>query len=225
MVNLYERGKNASMKNQRLVKKVMTDMDIRDSIYQLLTMNPFAIQAIKGNYVDDEMWMYAIDLEPTVFQFIESYKKIPSTKLCMYAVRADGSNIRYIHPSRITEHMMDVAHRTCPTAHLYVKHNHDKEGVTREKTLVPERSSYQESMEEKMTNTILSQLRKNPSMIREIKDPTDEMKAVALVANPDVLLYFDELSPFMVQLMDEYYPDIASMYPNYIAYKRKQEEY
>ena len=214
------------MRRQALVKKVTVENEVRDSIYQLLTMNPFSIQAIKASYLDDDMWMYAIDLEPSVFQFIDSYKKIPSTKLCMYAVKADGSNIRYIHPSRITDKMMDLAHKTCPTAHLYVKHTGGKEeGPTREKSLIPDRTAYQESMEEKMTSTILSQIRKNPSMIREIENPTDEMKAVALISNPDVLLYFDELSPFMVDLMYEYYPDIAPLYPNYTKYKMEHHGY
>ena len=80
-------------------------------------------------------------------------------------------------------------------------------------------------MEDKMNDTIISELRQNPSMIREIENPTEEMKAVALISNPDIVLYFDELSPTMVEVLEEYYPDIAPLYPNYIAFKKEHNDY
>lgn len=212
------------MKESKLLKKIARDVDIRDSIYQLLTMNPFAIQAIKGNYIDDDMWKYAIDLEPTVFQHIDSYKKIPSTKLCIYALKADGRNIQYIHPSRITDHMLDIARETYPNAHKLIQDDvEDEDNITyisnrKERT-------YVQNMEDKMNATIISELRQNPSMIREIENPTEEMKAVALISNPDIVLYFDELSPTMVEVLEEYYPDIAPLYPNYIAFKKEHNDY
>lgn len=209
------------MKHRNLVKKVTRDIDIRDSLYQLITMNPFSIQSIKGNYLDDDMWKYAIDLEPSVFQYIDTYKKVPSAKLCMYAIMADGKNIQYIHPSRITDYMIEIAQRTYPNAELLIQHDEDYE----ESTPVKEKSSYVESMESKMMDTIISEIRQNPRIIREISNPTDEMIAVALITNPDTALYFDTLKPFMVDILEEYYPDIAPMYPNYVSFVREHSEY
>ena len=213
--------------NKRLITKVTRDEDIRDSVYQLLTMNPFAIQAIKGSYVDDDMWKYAIDLEPIVFQYIDTYKKIPSTKLCMYALKADGRNIQYIHPSRITERMIEVAEKTYPDAKYVVRElkSDSKESNNEPFQIIKEKYTYVQNMEDKMNTTILSELRSNPSMIKEIENPTDEMKAVALIANPDIVLYFDELSATMVEILEEYYPDVAPMYPNYIRFKEQHSSY
>lgn len=213
------------MKSDKLLKKITSDIDIRDSIYQLLTMNPFAIQSIKGSYLDDEMWKYAIDLEPTVFQYIDSYKKVPSTKLCIYALKADGRNIQYIHPSRITDYMMDIAHQSCPTAHLLVADNDDEDIPYEKKGYTVKEHTYIQNMENKMNDSIIAELRKNPNMIKDITDPTDEMKAVALISNPDIVLYFDELTPMMAELLEEYYPDICNLYPNYLAYKHKHSIY
>ena len=58
-------------------------------------------------------------------------------------------------------------------------------------------------------------IRENPSLIKYVVDPSDDLKCLALEQDPNIALYFDELSPKMMDVIDRKYSSLKDSLPNY----------
>ena len=92
----------------------------KNKILNAIINDPEIVVLLKEKYVDEEIWKYCIEREPSLFKKM----KHPSESLCMFACEVDGSNLRYIRNKfnyiPITHIMAVTAVKSNPKAILFV---------------------------------------------------------------------------------------------------------
>ena len=96
------------------------DQNIKTKILNAIMEDPEIVLILKEKYVDEDIWKYCIEREPSLFKKM----KHPSESLCMFACEVDGSNLKWIKNKfsyiRITDVMAYTAVKSNPKAILYV---------------------------------------------------------------------------------------------------------
>ena len=137
----------------------------------------------------------------------------PSYASCYTAVEADGRAILDCPPDMIDYRLLERAILTTPSVAILLPRNYltleiRELAVDHDPTLIG-------SIENLPIDYIKGKLKYNPSLIRYIKDPSDELKCYAIEQNPNVALYFPKLSKAMRKVIDEKYPDFREGLANY----------
>ena len=68
------------------------DKKVKVKILNAIMDDPEIVTLLKEKYIDDDVWKFCIEREPSIFKKM----KHPSFDICMYACEVDGSNLRYI---------------------------------------------------------------------------------------------------------------------------------
>ena len=186
-------------------------------IINLIIEDPSIIRLIKNKYLTEDMWKAAIDSEPSIFQ----YMKDPSEKMILYALSKDGANIQYLSKMNviITDKMIYTAIDEYPEAIKLLPYKYQTAEIK-------EYASIKNPVLLRSLNLskgfIDQQLKKDPTLIRYIDNPTEDQLCRALKANPNMISFIEFFTPKMISLIKELYPDIIPMIPNLSSRIRSQ---
>ena len=185
------------------------DIDLKAYAKELISERPEAILVIKKKYIDDDDWESAIEKNPRLLAEWDDTNYDSSYA----AVEADGRAILDCPPDMIDYRLLERAILTTPSVAILLPRNYltleiRELAVDHDPTLIG-------SIENLPIDYIKGKLKYNPSLIRYIKDPSDELKCYAIEQNPNVALYFPKLSKAMRKVIDEKYPDFREGLANY----------
>lgn len=180
-------------------------------IMKLVVEDPSMILVLKEEYVTDDLWIFCIQMEPSLFRKIRH----PSLKICYAAIEADGMNIKRVQKVGydITPRMALAAVKNNPAAIFSIPKELWAESLL-ELACNGDPSLIKEFHNELREDYINRKLRENPSIIQYI-DATDEQKIETLKIMPQICVYFSNPSPRLVEAMRTYAPEFYSlMYKN-----------
>ena len=185
------------------------DIDLKAYAKELISERPEAILVIKKKYIDDDDWEAAVEKNPKLLAEWDD----PYYASCYTAVEADGRAILDCPPDMIDYRLLERAILTTPSVAILLPRNYltleiRELAVDHDPTLIG-------SIENLPIDYIKGKLKYNPSLIRYIKNPSDELKCYAIEQNPNVALYFPKLSKAMRKVIDEKYPDFREGLANY----------
>jgi len=190
----------------------------RSFVFEQIMENPRLITVIKNRYLDDDMLEKCIDAEPGVFKYIKN----PSIRIIRAALIADGGNLAFIPEFRRstlpTEFFIYALQSNLYGSIRYIPEDQleDISPEIKEKLIFdndPEIAyKYGVNVRDEF---IRDRIREDPSLIKYVIDPSDELKCLALEQDPNIALYYDELSPKMMDVIDRKYPSLRGQLPNY----------
>ena len=177
-------------------------------IMELLSDDPSMILMFKNKCITDNMWKIAIENEPSLFQYMTN----PSEEMILLALREDGANIKYLPKMgiTITPKMAYTALKNYPGA-IYLlpidlqTRNVKEFACTEDPTLMKEMDLKKEFVER--------QLRKDPLLVRFLKNPTGDQWCRALEASPNICAFIETFTPRMKEIMLRKYPEMIQMIP------------
>lgn len=175
---------------------------------EIISKYPEAILMLRPCFVSENDWELAITLKPSLFS------KCPSKTvgICMAALSVDGLNLEHIDPTRYEDkayrEMCYTAVEQNPAAIALVP----KAFRSRELKGLAYSKDPNLIMGKKLsTETILQMIRHRPSLIQDVKEPTDEMIITALSGDPRTIVYFKSISPKVKEFYEERFPQYAAM--------------
>lgn len=177
--------------------------------------HPACIPLLKDKWVTDDILISCMEEEPGIFQ----YFKKPSMKVMYKALELDGGNLKFI-PKKVRKKLpvdlLLIAVDSNPRESLplipkkFISEEVKKKLFTSDPALIRDND-----LDMMQTDFLKSRIEENPSDIKYIKDPSNELKCIALRADPNTALYFDELTNDMMDIIDELYPTLKDSLPNY----------
>ena len=182
------------------------------TILKLLSDDPSCILLLRNKCTTDNMWKVVIQLEPSLFQ----YMKDPSNEMCLYALKEDGSNLQYVvkNPSvKLTSEMIYTAVNNYPAAIFDVpaemRDNAIKEfAFDRDPTLIKNFTNVRKEY-------INRKIREDPSFIRFLNDPDEDLVCKAIENDPNYCVYVKKFTPRIKKLIETLYPDIIPLIPGF----------
>ncbi len=182
------------------------------TILKLLSDDPSCILLLRSKCTTDNMWKVVIQLEPSLFQ----YMKDPSNEMCLYALKEDGSNLQYVvkNPSvKLTSEMIYTAVNNYPAAIFDVpaemRDNAIKEfAFDRDPTLIKNFTNVRKEY-------INRKIREDPSFIRFLNDPDEDLVCKAIENDPNYCVYVKKFTPRIKKLIETLYPDIIPLIPGF----------
>lgn len=183
--------------------------DDKRRILNLLIDNPSLILLLKNKYIDEDIWEFCLEREPSLFKHIKN----PSIKLCNYAIELDGNNLKYIlnkHSDiKVTRKMLYVAVDNCPKVIREIPEIIIDEGL---KELAFDRDpSLMQYFNYIRKSYIEQRVKENPSIIQYIKNPDEELICKTLKEEPNIVLYFDKITPAMATIIDKHHPHLIPL--------------
>lgn len=190
-------------------------MEVKNKILRAIMEDPEIVTLLKEKYVDDEIWKYCIEREPSLFRKM----KHPSYNICMHACEVDGSNLRYIKNKfsyiNITDMMVYTAVKSNPKSIIYVPKkllSDDLKEMAFDKD--PSLMQYFDSIRNEYLEKIILE---KPSAIQYVQFPNEELICKAILNDPNVCVYIDKLTQKMLNVLKEHYPEYYTLYSrNYI---------
>lgn len=184
---------------------------------ELILQNPDSIPLIKEKYLTPDVLEYCLSEEPSIFRFIPH----PSMAVINIALELDGSNLEFIkkkdRKSLPIECFIRALNSNPKEALPYVPKKYLSEEI--------KASIFDSNPEVIKENSIKlgedflkDRIKENPQNIKYVTDPSEEIKCLALEQDPNIALYFEELTEKMMDIIDEKYPNLKDVLPNY---KRK----
>ena len=182
------------------------------AIMKLLSDDPACILLLRSKCTTDNMWKIVIQLEPNLFQ----YMKDPSNEMCLYALREDGSNLQYVVKNqsvKLTPEMIYTAVNNYPAAIFDVpaemRDNAIKEfAFDRDPTLIKNFKNIRKEY-------INKKIKEDPSFIRFLNDPDDDLVCKAIENDPNYCVYVKKFTPRIKKLIETLYPDIIPLIPRF----------
>lgn len=187
----------------------LTDQEIQKKMEDIIREDPRMIVAFRPKMITDELWEYAISLEPSLFTAC----KVKSYRLASIAISLDGLHLGNIDPIDYTgdqyEKLCNIAVRQNPKAIMLVpKEFRTDELLAYAYAKDPELLLSEKKLTESMLASIIDH---NPSLIQYVVDPTDELIIRALRKDPRVIVYFATISDAVKDFYEENYPQYAAM--------------
>lgn len=188
----------------------MSTTETQDRIMEVIKQCPSMILTFKSRYITDDMWEYAIAMEPRLFAECKEL----TYNLATTALMMDGMNLASIDPIKFTEEqyrkLCRLAVEQNPKAIVAVpKEFRTEELRTYAYARDPSLLLCEKKLDEDMIIAILDH---NPGLIRYVVNPTDEMMIKALSKDPRTIVYFATLSDKVKKFFEETYPEYAAMY-------------
>lgn len=191
----------------------------RAFVFEQIMDNPRLITIIKKRYLDDDMLEKCIDSEAGVFQYIKN----PSMRIIRAAIMADGGNLAYIPEYKRNSLPVEIFIYALQS-NLYGAIKYIPEGILtnglsheiKEKLIFDNDPEIAFKYGINVRDEFLrDKIRHDPSLIKFVTEPSDELKCLALEGDPNIALYYDELSPNMMDIIDRKYPSLKGQLPNY----------
>lgn len=212
MVNIWKRQVSKNMKS--LEEKARKEQEKRGIAFRCLIDHPEYISIIKKKYTDDDMLIRLIENDPEIFSNIHN----PSDKVIRAALEADGANLAYIKKKKrktLPHEFFMLAVQSNPIAAVeYIPKECIPESV-KQMLFTSDPDIILKNKLELSEDFLLNEIKANPNLIKYVTNPSDNLKCAALSEDPNVALYYEELSPRMMDIIDEKYPNLKSLLPNY----------
>lgn len=188
---------------------------IKSRLLKVLVEDPTMILVLKNKYITDDLWRVCIEREPSLFQEMKN----PNEEMCEFALQVDGSVLKHIRKKftyiKITKRMAICAILSCPKAILYVPEKILDEGL---KEMAFDRDpSLMKEFRYVRPEYINKKLLENPAYIKYINNPNEDMVCNALIAEPNICVYFEKLTPKMITILKEYHPQFLELYQNLLV--------
>lgn len=188
------------------------DKQAKTKILNVIMDDPEIVLLIKERYVDEEIWRYCIEMEPSLFKKM----KHPSESLCLYACEIDGSNLRYIRNKfnyvPITKTMVVTAVRSNPKAILYVPDKFLDESL--KEMAFDKDPSLMAHFDFIRPEYLEENMKEKPYIIQYLNKYDDDMICEAIKANPNICSYLNYMTKKMMQTLETYYPNHYQLYKN-----------
>lgn len=184
----------------------------KTKILNAIMDDPEIVVLLKERYVDEEIWKYCIEMDPSLFKKM----KHPSESLCQYACEIDGSNLRYIRNKfnyvPITKTMVVTSVKSNPKAILYVPDKFLDESL--KEMAFDKDPSLMTHFDYIRPEYLREKIKEKPYIIQYLRTIDDNMICDAIKENPNVCSYVDVMSNRMLQILEEYYPNHYKLYKN-----------
>jgi hypothetical protein len=188
---------------------------IESRLLKVLVDDPTMILVLKNKYITDGLWKFCIEREPSLFKEMKN----PDEEMCEFALKIDGYNLKYIRRKfnyiKITKKMVYLALSTCAKAILYVPNNILDEGL--KEIAFDKNPALMKEFNYIRPEYINKKIKENPSIIKFINNPAEDMIIDAMILEPNVCVYFDKLTPKMIEILKEYHPQFLDIYQNLIV--------
>ena len=203
---------NETMKS--LEEKAHREQEKRGIAFRCLVDHPEYICIVKSKYTDDDMLIRLIETDPEIFKNIRH----PSDKVIRAALEVDGANLAYIKKKKrktLPAEFFMLAMQSNPVGAIeFIPKNCIPESV-KQKLFASDPDIILKNKLELSEDFLLNEIKENPNLIKFVTNPSDDLKCAALSEDPNVALYYEELSPRMMDIIDEKYPNLKSSLPNY----------
>lgn len=184
---------------------------VKTKILNLIMTDPSIIEYFKEKYVDDDIWKFCIERDPSLFKKM----KHPSYDLCLYACEVDGANLRHVKNKftyiRITDMMALTAVKSNPKAILFVPKkllNYELEEMAFDKD--PSLMTYFDVIRPEYIKQVLDD---NPYCVKYLLHIIDEDTICLLIKrNPQICTYINNMTDKMWDTLRENNPDIYHLY-------------
>lgn len=185
-------------------------MEAKNKILRAIMEDPEIVTLLKEKYVDEEIWKYCIEREPSLFRKM----KHPSYDICLHACEIDGSNLRYIKNKfsyiTITDVMAYTSVRSNPKSIIYVPKkllSDDLKEMAFDKD--PSLMQHFDVIRNSYLEKIISE---KPSSIQYVQFPSEELVCKAISYNPNVCVYIEKLTPKMLEVLKQHHADYYTLY-------------
>lgn len=187
----------------------LSNEEMNDKMEDIIRDDPRMILAFRSKLITDEMWEYAVAMEPSLFR--ECKKK--TYRIAVAAMTADGFNLGEIDPINFTgdqyKKLCEIAVSQNPKAiSLVPKEFRSNEMQSYAFATDPELLLSKKKLTADMVEAIIDH---NPSLIQYVDSPTDSMMIRALKKDPRVIVYFPIISDDVRAFYEENYPQYAAM--------------
>jgi hypothetical protein len=195
------------------------DDRVKTKILNAIVETPDIVLLLKEKYVDEEIWKFCIERDPSLFKKM----KHPSESICMYACSIDGSNLKYIKNKfryiKITNTMCFVSVKSNPKAILYVPDsmlNDDLKEMAFDND--PSMMAYFDDVRPEYVEKLLSE---KPYAIQYIRDIDERIICNAIQDSPDIFPYLHKVTKAMAETLEKYHPAYYALYKNNIEIKNE----
>jgi len=191
-----------------------TEGYIRNKILNAIMDDPEIVLIITEKFVDEEIWKFCIEREPSLFKKM----KHPSESICMFACEVDGANLKYIKNKftyvTITPGMVYVAVKSNPKAILSVPKKLLNESIKemafdRDPSLMAYFEDIREEYLEKLVNA-------KPYAIQYVLHPNETFVCEMIEKNPNICVYINNMTDKMMATLERCHPNYFSLYRNSI---------
>lgn len=190
---------------------------VKTKILNAIMEDPEIVLLLKEKYVDDEIWKFCIEQDPSLFRRM----KHPSDAICMFACSVDGSNLKYIKNKfrhvLITGTMCLVAVKSNPKAILYVPKafmNSELKRIAFQED--PSTMKYFDEISEEFLEKLIIE---KPYAIQYVNHPDEEIICNAIKETPNICPYLNKMTPRMVETLKQHHPEYYSLYKGNIVIK------
>lgn len=193
----------------------INDSVAKTKILKAIVEDPEIVLLLKEKYVDDEVWKFCIEREPTLFKKM----KRPNEAICVFACSVDGGNLKYIKNKfkhiLITGTLCMISVKSNPKAILYVPKslmNDELKEMAFDND--PSLMIYFDDIREEYVEKII---REKPYAIQYIKRINEKMICDVIKESPAICTYFNKMTPMMIATLAEHHPNYYSLYKNNIT--------
>lgn len=188
------------------------DSYVRTKILNAIVKDPEIITVLKDKYIDDEIWKFSIEQEPSLFKKM----KHPSEELCMYACEVDGLNLRWVRNKfsyvPITDMMIYTAVKSNPKAILYVPKKRLNDGL--KEMAFDKDPSLMEYYDDIRPEYLKKLIDEKPFAIQYVNNPDEDLICDAIIKDPNVCVYVNDVTDRMLHTLETYHPNYFNLYKN-----------
>lgn len=181
----------------------------------LILQFPECISLIKNKYITDDILEYCLLEDPTIFKYIPH----PSMRIISAALEIDGGNLKHVKKKTRkvlpVEYFIKAINSNPEEALSYVPKKYIPEDLKVEILDTHPELIKENKIKIVQDDFLKDKIKINPQYIKFITDPSEDLKCIALESDPNIALYFDELTPRMMDIIDEKYPTLKEVLPNY----------
>ena len=188
------------------------DSRVKTKILNAIVKNPEIVLLLKEKYVDEEIWKFCIERDPTLFHKM----KHPSESICMFACSVDGSNLKHIKNKfkhiLITDVMCFTAVKSNPKAILYVPKamlNEDLKEMAFDGD--PSLMAFFDTVRPEYVARLLVE---KPYAVRYVTNLNDDIICEAIKESPSICPYLNHMTPRMLEVLHQYHPAFYNLYKN-----------
>lgn len=186
------------------------ELNVKTKILNAIMDDPEIILFLKERYVNDEIWKYCIEREPSLFRKM----KHPSSPICLFACEIDGSNLRWVRNKfsyiPITEIMVHTAVKSNSKAILYVPKKMLNEEL--KEMAFEEDPSLMEKFDFVRPEFIEMLVKRKPYALRYVKNIDEDIICEMLKANPNIIVYVNTVTDKMLSTLEQCFPNYYELY-------------
>ena len=188
------------------------DSYIRTKVLNAVMEDPEIITILKDKYVDDELWKFCIEREPSLFKKM----KHPSEEICLHACEVDGSNLRWIRNKfsyiPITDMMIYTCVKSNPKSIVYVPKKMLNDGL--KEMAFDKDPTLMENFDDIRPEYLRKIIAEKPFAIQYVNNPDEDLICDAIIKDPNVCVYVNDVTDRMLHTLETYHPNYFNLYKN-----------